>query len=1377
MRLIRISDRGKLSLTDDLDADIPPYAILSHRWGPDQEEVTLKDLEDGIASNKEGYIKIQFCADQVRKDDLHHFWIDTCCIDKTNLVELSEAIVSMFRWYANAERCYVFLSDVSVCKRDNTGSTGIWESAFRRSKWFKRGWTLQELLAPRRVDFYSRESVWLGDKDTLERVIHEVTRIPVEALRGCSLEDFSPEERMRWLAGRETRKTEDMAYCLFGIFDVSMPIVYGEGNRAFDRLKDAIAGDYRRQLEGIGQSLVHSHSSSLIVRGSGRSSTPTEEARLVDHRKAMLASLGFEQMDSRRSTIKTAYSSTCQWLLKHCAYLDWIDPEQLSQHCGFLWINGKPGAGKSTLVKFALANADKARSESEIILSFFFNARGDELERSTIGMYRALLFQLLTKMTDLQDLLDDVNNISGQGGSPAWTVETLCRLLSAATARLGHRRIKCFIDALDECDEEQVQEMVFFFEELSQTALEREAQLYVCFASRHYPTIDIRNGRQLTLENEVGHAHDLAKYVQRHLRAGARRDLEEVRVQIQEKANGVFMWAVLVIPILNDEYKSGRIPAVKKRLQEIPDKLSDLFRTILRRDCANMNDLLLCLRWILFAKRPLRREEFYFAMWAGLDPDSDAMAVWDSEHITVDDMNRFVLSSSKGLAELTKSKTPTVQFIHESVRDFLLKDNGLCELWPDLENNLYSTSHDQLKDCCRTYLHVDVSGLIPSDQHLPKASSESAKNLRQALTNKLPFLDYASRYVLCHADEAATGVSQDDFLRDFALGSWVKIHNLLAPYDTRRYTSYVTLLYILAEKNLAMLVRTACKNGAETDFRGERYQFPLFAALANGHRDVVRALLQQNGKAPTEDITADLEFSRAFSARKDHTPLSWALDKGHRALAEALMTFPVNSFNVKYVEGRTQLSLAAIQGYGRIVNSLLTMKGIDVNTTDKFHRTPLSYAVERGHQEIVQNLLDSNAELELKDSAGKTALHWAASSESDTIVQHLLDKHANIEAIDSEGMTALMWAAQSGRESIVQLLLDKNADIEAIDSDGMTALMRAAENGRESIVQCLLDMHANIEATDQIGKTVLIWAAQNGRESIVRLLLDENADIEVTDNDGMTALVWAAQNGRESIVRLLLDKDANIEATDKTGKTALLWAVTRRQYTIIDLVTARGANIDVRDEHGRTPLSHAAENGDKHSVQLLLARHANVTAEDENGRTPLLWAVGDDVATHFSATTQSSLATSTVASRVLLDYQLQLMLFEQQNKKRLTMARRVQDDLLQAETIELLLAKDSKVDARGVSGKTALILAAQKGLIAVVRQLLRNNADVEARDKFGKTALLWAAENGQTEIVQHLLDMGANTEVEDHEGQTVIALAGKNQHVGIIELLQQPTTN
>ncbi|KAK5099543.1 hypothetical protein LTR70_002444 [Exophiala xenobiotica] len=701
MRLLKVSEYDELSFTRNFVGDCPSYAILSHTWGKEDEEVTFNDIKDRSGMSKAGFTKIQFCSEQTRKDGLQHFWVDTCCIDKANNAELAEAIVSMFHWYSNAAKCYVFLSDVSSRKRDSERTNKMWESAFRKSKWFMRGWTLQELLAPRHVDFYSREGERLGDKNSLEQEIHEITQIPIAALRGAPLSKFTPDERMRWASHRNTGRPEDKAYCLLGIFDVSMPPVYGEKEKAFVRLKDEIGRSYRRQLDGIGQAFVTSQPFSPNVHHSNITSPNAGGPSPLDRRKTLLPSLSFEQMDSRRSTIKSAQSMTCRWLLEHPAYLDWIDPQKLDQHCGFLWISGKPGAGKSTLMKFAHCHAEINRAEHEILVSFFFNARGEELESSTIGMYRALLFQLLNKVADLQNLLNDFHFSSQhQGQGHAWTIESLSLL---------QRRLKLFVDALDECDEQQVREMIEFFEDLGQQARGNGSQLYICFASRHYPAIEVRSGRQLILEDEHGHANDLAKYVQSHLRAGKGKFIEEVRTQILEKANGIFIWAVLVVEILNKEFRHGRIFAVRKRLKEIPLELSDLFKDILRRDDTNMADLLLCLQWILFAKRPLRREEFYFAMVAGLAHESENMTEWDPEHVTVDHMHLFMLTSSKGLAELTKSKTPTVQFIHESVRDFLLKDNGLYELWPELGEDLHSSAHDQLKRCCQHYLNVDIS--------------------------------------------------------------------------------------------------------------------------------------------------------------------------------------------------------------------------------------------------------------------------------------------------------------------------------------------------------------------------------------------------------------------------------------------------------------------------------------------------------------------------------------------------------------------------------------------------------------------------------------------------------------------------------------------
>jgi hypothetical protein len=240
MRLLEYNNDGEFSLAEFFGDDIPRYAILSHRWGA--EEVTFKDLMNGTGRSKAGYGKIQFCCEQAKRNGLQYFWVDTCCIDKSNSTELAEAINSMFRWYQDASRCYVYLPDVSRPRSDSAdGSNEAWESTFRKSEWFTRGWTLQELIAPASVDFFSKEGELLGNKASLELHICDITGIPANALRGSPLSDFSVAERLSWAASRETYRQEDKAYSLLGIFDVHMPLIYSEGkNKASQRLREEI---------------------------------------------------------------------------------------------------------------------------------------------------------------------------------------------------------------------------------------------------------------------------------------------------------------------------------------------------------------------------------------------------------------------------------------------------------------------------------------------------------------------------------------------------------------------------------------------------------------------------------------------------------------------------------------------------------------------------------------------------------------------------------------------------------------------------------------------------------------------------------------------------------------------------------------------------------------------------------------------------------------------------------------------------------------------------------------------------------------------------------------------------------------------------------
>jgi hypothetical protein len=208
-------DTTTLKLKNFIEYKIPPYAILSHTWGT--EEVSFQDISLPVSDleGRAGYQKIKSCCHEALNDGFQYVWIDTCNIDKTNSVELSESINSMFRWYANADECYAYLDDVPDEKTD-----------IAKSRWFTRGWTLQELLAPRSILFLDQKWRALGTRTELASTIATITGIPIKLLKSQSsvsqLENYSIAQRMQWAANRRTKRVEDKAYCLLGIFNVSM---------------------------------------------------------------------------------------------------------------------------------------------------------------------------------------------------------------------------------------------------------------------------------------------------------------------------------------------------------------------------------------------------------------------------------------------------------------------------------------------------------------------------------------------------------------------------------------------------------------------------------------------------------------------------------------------------------------------------------------------------------------------------------------------------------------------------------------------------------------------------------------------------------------------------------------------------------------------------------------------------------------------------------------------------------------------------------------------------------------------------------------------------------------------------------------------------
>jgi ankyrin repeat protein len=1154
MRLLQIEANGSFSLVNHEGTSIPPYAILSHTWSENNEdEVSYDDLRNETGREKSGYAKLKFCAEQATKDGLEHFWVDTCCIDKSSSAELSEAITSMFRWYKNSATCYVYLADVTTKKRrgsrespDHETSNVTWVSAFRDSRWFTRGWTLQELLAPRIVLFFSRDGKLLGDKFSLEQDIHDVTRIPIPALRGASLHSFSVDDRMSWAATRITKKEEDGAYSLLGIFGVSMAPIYGEQQ----------AAAFRRLRKEIRE----------ITQDQGSSSDGGK-------RQALMDSLRFDQIDARYATIKNAHAKTCKWLLRKSEHTEWLDPTRLSSHHGFLWIKGKPGTGKSTLMKFAFGQASKSR-KSNVVIAFFFNARGETLEKTIIGMYRSLLLQLLEKIPTLQCNFGSLSLVpSSISADYQWTRHSLEDQLQQAVLSLGDMPVICFIDALDECEQWQVRSMISFFENLGELAVSSGRSFRVCLSSRHYPEVTIRRGISLVLEGQEGHTQDISNYLESALRIGSNAPAQKIRKDLQEKSSGVFMWIVLVVDILNEEYDGGRMHALERRLEQIPADLHALFQDILTRDSNDKEELILCLQWVLFAKQPLQPEQLYLAILAGTEPD--ALATQHHQEVTFETIRKFLLRSSKGLTEITKTKNKKVQFIHESVRDFLLKENGLSKIWPELGNNFRGQSHERLKQCCLNYISIDVATSLELPEYLPKASLPESVDLRKSAAETFFFLEYAVQNVLYHANIAeGGGISQVQFLNSFPLHRWVKLGNLLEKHEVRRHTQGVSLLYILAELNMANLIKVLGSASCCIDIGAERYGCPLFAAVAMSSEEVVGVFLESNevlkansslvetmGKRHSRHQADQRAAKRDFVYSKSR-PFLWnAAELGHDGIFARLITSGRFSINADDPIMRSLLLSACKRGCEISIELLLAIAPALVNDKDPLSRIDLlRIAVQHSYLGVVKVLLDKGADARAYRQ-WPAALYKAPSRGFSDVVALLLDNGANLDA-RFEGDNALCIASEKGRIDVAALLLDRGADVNARAGHYGNALQAASAHGHKDIVAILLEKGAKINARGGYYGDALQAASFFGYKEIVALLLDQGADVNARNGRYNNALqaASASRGSCKEVVALLLDKGADVNMYGGFYKSALHAAACFGHKEIVALLLDKGAD-------------------------------------------------------------------------------------------------------------------------------------------------------------------------------------------------------------------------
>ncbi|KAI1112399.1 hypothetical protein F5Y14DRAFT_442622 [Nemania sp. NC0429] len=643
-----------------------------------------------------------------------------------------------------------------------------------------------------------------------------------------------------------------------------------------------------------------------------------------------LQALAFPEMNSRFHDIITPHAGTCEWLNDHPSFKDWCSSPR-----ALLWIRGKSGSGKSTLLKYALQEMQKnalADRSRVLIISFLFHARGIDLQKSTLGFYRCILHQILSKfpgaLADLVDTFDERRKeVRLAGPNWQWHEDELRYFLNTSLPEmLQESSVVIFIDAIDECWNDDAVRLLDDLKVLLRSPPKRTHHLKICFF----------NGLTITVEEE--NKADIGKYVRgnlRHLQRG-----EDIVSRIIRKAEGVFLWAHLMVgKILKLDREGGGHQAMMREIETVPSHLDGLYRTVM----GNVQDretTLRLMQWICFSRRPLSQNEMRWALV--IDPDN-SLRTLDEYRNSTSFIEYHIIATrinvlSCGLAEVTQSGQ--VQFIHQSVKDFFT-ERGLA----------YMTVTGHSKSAISIYANYCLASFC-----IRYMAMIDIKPIRQT-----PGI-YAVSAWAAHARDAQ-GIGLPDYLlRMFywpsnrLINRWLALRRF-AHYDDCQVHS--TLLHVAAEHGLKSTVSAILTiqgegtNGINaTDSDG---QTPLVLAAKHGHQAVTQLLIAGKANVNHAAINGD-------------TALSTATANGHEIIIQLLLNAGADVNANNYFDQAALLSaiikakgvlFAAHKGDEGIVRFLLHVGINDVNLHDPSGQTGLSFLTWLGPM----LLLEANADL------------------------------------------------------------------------------------------------------------------------------------------------------------------------------------------------------------------------------------------------------------------------------------------------------------------------------------------------------------------------------------------------------------------------------
>ncbi|KAM7203860.1 hypothetical protein V8F20_003866 [Naviculisporaceae sp. PSN 640] len=709
-----------------------------------------------------------------------------------------------------------------------------------------------------------------------------------------------------------------------------------------------------------------------------------------------LKSLYFPEMYQREKNIQRALENTCNWLFATPEYKAWRDRIDMGQNHGMLWIKGKPGAGKSVLVK-EISRRFKDHAQAQALemklrtsAAFFFNARGTQrLEKTALGVYRSLLHQVLQKdLVALSHLSRRYMEIRSYQGSVDWHEEDLQEFLMLVFATPESRPSTLFVDAMDECDESEVRELLGFFKRLAKKAYECGADLRICFSSRHYPNVSIPGCPEVVVEHH--NRQDILQYIENE--AEEDDNIWELQDDILAKSNGIFLWVILVVTLLKSTGRGKSLKWLKHKLDEIPSQIEALFHTMFEAESEDQVQAIRLMHIILYSKRTLTLAEIRIALAFSGAPYSSIEHWKESMDFleTPQKVHAMIIDLSRGLLERVPmgSRTgrvsshydtydalnnqfttslpdershflekTTYQFIHETVREFFLRGEGfdlLAGSKSGKRSDPAGPGHTTLAVACVNYLNTSELASLSEQGLLPRPLRDS----------EFPFLDYINTAIFDHIEAAEQhGSSQVDLI------ALIVENNLIQRLKTLQsslfgVSSGSDLMFAAAELGLEHVLK-----------RMVRMEFDMNFPCPTARR---YTLLAAVGKKP-------LSSRGAYGSVKTFEAVKFLLSEGANP-------------NVTTADQQTLLHLAAKHSPALVKEALAF--GLDVNANDRYMETPLHKAStlewdNRLGREVIKLLVSHGADINSADIEGDTPLHKAGLVGNSAMFSALLDAGAD----------------------------------------------------------------------------------------------------------------------------------------------------------------------------------------------------------------------------------------------------------------------------------------------------------------------------------------------------------------------------------------------